>query len=51
MQDKYADCGLKAGGGGRHETGRWSHSQMLGDNDGKDDHQIVQRKSAGACCH
>lgn len=27
--------------------GRWSHRQMLGDNDGKDDHQIVQRKSAG----
>ena len=31
-----------AGGGGRHR--QWSHTQMLGDNDVKDDHQIVHEK-------
>ena len=51
MQDKYADCGLVVGG--RHERWSqetWSHTgRCWGDNDVKDDHQIVQRKSA--CCH
>ena len=41
------------GGGGRHERWSqetWSHTgRCWGDNDVKDDHQIVQRKSA--CCH
>ena len=31
-----------AGVGGRHR--QWSHTQMLGDNDVKDDNQIVHEK-------